>query len=287
VAGVAYALSQTGGGGTPTSSPSPTATPVPEVVGQTQEAAETALTDAGLTSTVVQAPSDDQPAGTVVSSDPVAGTSAVLGSAVALTVSSGPSAVTVPGLAGSSQDQAREQLAQAGLTVGSVETTDEDPKADKGSVVRTDPGADASVAPGTAVKLFVASGQVTVPELVGQARDAARAQLNALGLQVNIDTQESSDASPGQVLSQSVTEGSTVDVGSEVDLVVASAPPASPSPSSSSPTSDSPSPSPSASSPDPSDSPTSTAAAGAPGNGNGGGNGNGKGNGNGGGKGDG
>ncbi|NIZ90748.1 Stk1 family PASTA domain-containing Ser/Thr kinase [Kineococcus rubinsiae] len=288
VGGVAYALSQTGGGGTPTSTPSPTATPVPEVVGQTQEAAETALTDAGLTSTVVQAPSDDQPAGTVVSSDPAAGTSAVLGSAVALTVSSGPSAVTVPGLAGSTQDQAREQLAQAGLTVGSVETTDEDPKADKGSVVRTDPGADASVAPGTPVKLFVASGQVTVPELVGQARDAARAQLNALGLQVNIDTRESSDASPGQVLSQSVTEGSTVDVGSEVDLVVASAPPSTPSPSTSSPTS-SPTASPSASSPDPTDSPTSTAAAGAPGNGNGNGkgNGNGNGNGNGGGKGDG
>jgi len=291
VAAAAYALSHTGAGRPSSSaSPTPTATPVPDVVGRTQQEAQTALTDAGLTSTVVQAPDDTQPQGTVTGTDPAAGTSAVLGTAVTLTVSSGPSAVTVPDVTGRTQDQAREQLTQAGLTVGTVETTDEAPNADKGSVVRTDPGPDASAAPGTAVKLYVASGQVVVPDLVGQAREAARAQLNKLGLQVNIDTEESSDASPGQVLSQSVTKGSTVDVGSEVDLVVASAPPSpTSSPTSSEPT-DSPTSSPTDSS-TPTDSPTTQAAAvtspadgggtGGNGRGNGGGNGRGNGGGNG------
>ncbi|NAZ82581.1 Stk1 family PASTA domain-containing Ser/Thr kinase [Kineococcus sp. R8] len=284
VGAAAWAISQQDPGrGSATPSASPTAAPVPDVVGRTQQEAEAALQGVGLSSTVVQAASEDQPLGVVISTDPTAGTPALFSAPVTLTVSSGPAAVTVPDLTGSTQAQAREELSQAGLTVGPVETTDENPQADRGTVVRTDPGADASAAPGTPVTLYVASGQVTVPELVGQAVDAARAQLNELGLQANVTSEESSDASPGQVLSQSVSGNAKVDVGTPVDLVVASAP-ASPSPSPSSPTS-SPSPSGSPSdSPSPSESPTGQAAGG--GNGGGNGNGNGNGNGRGGGNGD-
>ena len=74
---------------------------VPEVVGLSQAAAETAITDALLTvGTVSTANSDSVPAGDVISQDPAALTSVPSGSAVDLVVSSGPA----PAGTGSSQD---------------------------------------------------------------------------------------------------------------------------------------------------------------------------------------
>ena len=72
--------------------PAPTATPaaVPDVVGSSQAAAESQLTDAGFTVVVTQAESDTVPAGSVVSQDPQAGVVATQGSKVRIVVSSGP-----------------------------------------------------------------------------------------------------------------------------------------------------------------------------------------------------
>jgi len=67
---------------------------VPNVVGLTQAAAQTAITGAGLTvGTVTTASSATVPAGSVISQNPAAGASAAPGSAVALVVSSGAAAV--------------------------------------------------------------------------------------------------------------------------------------------------------------------------------------------------
>jgi hypothetical protein len=64
---------------------------VPNVVGLTQAAAQTALTNAGLTvGTVTTSPSETVPAGNVISQTPAAEASTTLGSAVALVISSGP-----------------------------------------------------------------------------------------------------------------------------------------------------------------------------------------------------
>jgi len=64
---------------------------VPNVVGQTQAAATTAITGAGLVvGTVTTASSSTVPSGSVISESPVAGTQVNLGSAVNLVVSSGP-----------------------------------------------------------------------------------------------------------------------------------------------------------------------------------------------------
>ena len=69
--------------------PPPSAT-VPNVTGLGQAAAETAITDAGLTvGTVSEASSDTVPAGNVISQSPAAGSSVSNGSAVDLVVSTG------------------------------------------------------------------------------------------------------------------------------------------------------------------------------------------------------
>jgi VWFA-related protein len=65
---------------------------VPNVVNQTQAAATTTLTGAGLAvGAVSQASSATVPSGSVISQNPAAGTSVAAGSAVALVVSTGPS----------------------------------------------------------------------------------------------------------------------------------------------------------------------------------------------------
>ena len=65
---------------------------VPNVVGLASADAETAITDAGLTFTVVEEISDTVPLGDVIAQDPVGGTNVTPGSDVTLTVSSSPTA---------------------------------------------------------------------------------------------------------------------------------------------------------------------------------------------------
>ena len=74
---------------------------VPDVVGQTQAAATTAINNAGLVvGTVTTAPSATVAPGSVISQDPSAGAGVASGSAVSLVVSTG---VTVPDVVGQTQ----------------------------------------------------------------------------------------------------------------------------------------------------------------------------------------
>ncbi|MGY1681405.1 Stk1 family PASTA domain-containing Ser/Thr kinase [Geodermatophilus sp. SYSU D01176] len=63
---------------------------VPDVTGQQQAAATQALRDAGFTNVTPEQVESDQPAGTVVATDPSAGEQASAGDAITLEVSSGP-----------------------------------------------------------------------------------------------------------------------------------------------------------------------------------------------------
>src|SRR5204862_1233670 len=80
---------------------------VPNVVGQAQVAAASAITGAGLTvGTVTQQSSSTVAAGSVISESPTAGTRVAIGSAVSLVVSSGappPAQVAVPNVVGQAQ----------------------------------------------------------------------------------------------------------------------------------------------------------------------------------------
>jgi serine/threonine protein kinase/beta-lactam-binding protein with PASTA domain len=288
IGGVGWALSDRGSGGSgdPTTTSTPAAVPVPDLVNSTQADAEAQLEAVGLTASVTQAADDTVAAGNVISTDPQSGVPVAAGTVVALTVSTGPDALEVPDVTGRTQEQARAQLTAAGFTVGDVSTQD-DPSVDRGEVISTDPAAGSSQPKGTAIAITVASGQVTVPDVTGKSLDDAVAQLRGLGFTTNSATATAAtDADPGTVVSQDLSPDTKVDVGSPINLVVAPDRPATPSPT----------PTPT-DSPTATDSPTSTAAtsgaaargssagqtaAGTPsGNGNGKGNGDGKNNGNG------
>jgi len=121
----------------------------------TKTNAEGILQSAGLQSAVVYRTSTAQ-SGTVLSTNPTSGTTVNAGATVTLTVSSGPANVTVPSLVGLSQLAAGQTLGNEGLTVGNISS--QASQYPPGVVVASNPGAGASVPPGSSVDISVSSG---------------------------------------------------------------------------------------------------------------------------------
>ena len=189
---------------------------VPTLAGSTREAATSALAAVGLRVGEVTEEFSAEPLGTVLRSDPEVGASLRPGTAVALVVSKGVEQLPVPDVRGQERAAAEAALAEAGFTTTVTEAFDEQVEA--GRVVDQSPSSGIA-GRGSAVALVVSRGPdlQTVPGgLVGSSVDSARAQLEALGLDVTVR----SIPGPGTVRSVSPGEGSRVRKGSEVTLFV-------------------------------------------------------------------
>jgi beta-lactam-binding protein with PASTA domain len=198
---------------------------VPNVVGQTQAAATSAITATGLTvGMVTSASSATVAAGSVIGVSPAAGSSAAWGSAVNLVLSSGPVVVSVPNVVGLTQAAATSAIAAAGLTLGTV-TTASSATVAVGRVVNESPAAGTSVSAGSAVNLVVSSGPapVNVPNVVGQTQAAAASAIAAGGLTLGTVTlAPSATVAAGRVISESPAAGASAAAGSAVNFVVSS-----------------------------------------------------------------
>jgi serine/threonine-protein kinase len=132
-------------------------TTVPSGITNTDvNSAESALKQAGLQYTVKYQTNNAQQ-GQVLSSDPASGASINQGAAVTLIVSSGPSNVTVPSVAGLNQAAAGNVLGNRGLGVSGT-TSQPSSQYQAGLVISSDPGAGSPVAPNSSVTLIVSSG---------------------------------------------------------------------------------------------------------------------------------
>lgn len=199
-------------------------TAVPNVVGDTQPAATSALTAAGfvLGAVTMQGSTTVAP-GFVISQDPAAGASVESGSAVNLVVSSG---VAVPNVVGVPLAMASNELTSAGLATGSI-TQQYSGTVAPGTVISESPSAGSSVAGGAPVDLVVSQGAapVEVPNLLGDSQAAAAAALSSASLSLGtVGQQASSSVPPGEVLSQSPAAGDSVSVGSVVNVILSSGP---------------------------------------------------------------
>src|SRR4051812_2551246 len=172
---------------------------VPQLVGRTVAEAQAALKQAGLTAgSSTEQPSDEVPDGAVISADPTDGAQVPPGTQVDLVVSSGPDTVDVPELAGRPQAEAERALEDAGLAVGDVSKVESTDRA-KGEVVSSDPAAGDAVPPATKIDLEVASGKVTVPNVVGLSLVDATAALTEAKLTVDGTTYRDSTQPPNTV----------------------------------------------------------------------------------------
>jgi hypothetical protein len=154
---------------------------VPNVVGDTQAAATTAIAGAGLAvGTVTQASSATVASGSVLSQTPAAGSSAASGASVALVVSSGPPPAAVPNVVGDTQAAATSALTGAGLKLGTL-TQATSATVAAGEVISENPTAGTSVASGSAVALVISSGPPTFTVggiLIGLSANASLQILN-------------------------------------------------------------------------------------------------------------
>ena len=192
---------------------------VPDVVGQPQAAATTAITGAGLVlGTVTTASSSTVPIGNVISESPAAGTPVNGGTAVNVVVSSG---VAVPNVVGATQAAATTAITGAGLVLGTV-TTASSSTVPIGNVISESPAAGTPVNGGTAVNVVVSSG-VAVPNVVGATQAAATTAITGAGLVLGTVTTASSSTVPiGNVISESPAAGTPVNGGTAVNVVVSS-----------------------------------------------------------------
>ena len=202
-------------------------TTTPAVLGLDQEAATAKLTEAGLVAAVGDPVfSETVPAGKVFATDPEPTQRIREGGTVTLTLSKGPERFEVPNVVGKTQAQAEAALSSAGLAVGEVSKEYSD-TVKAGDVIRSNPKAGASLRAETAVRLAVSKGPqpVTMPNVVGQESTAAQATLLGLGLKPKVTGEKFSNKVPaGSVLTQSEKSGTTVDKGSQIDLVISKGP---------------------------------------------------------------
>ena len=132
-------------------------TRVPYVIGQSQQQAATALTDAHLDA-VFQPVDSDQPKGTVVSTNPPANTQVPQGSPVNVYVSKGPQ--KVPDVVGMQQSDAESTLRDAGFVPVPVTSASDKPQ---GEVIQQIPGAGSPQNQGTQVTIVISSGPTERP----------------------------------------------------------------------------------------------------------------------------
>jgi serine/threonine-protein kinase len=208
---------------------------VPDVTGLTVQEAERELEAVGLRlGEQQQENSDTVPEGNIIDQSPVDGAELEEGKPVDVTVSAGVEETTVPSLVGLSLDEASQVLREAGLKLG--DRTEVPSEEERGTVIRVNPKEGETVPVGSAVDVRYASGNNRVPDVTGMSEGEASGTLQDAGFQVTTTQQETADAEPGTVVSQSPGARETARLGSTVTIVVATAPPTPTAPESPTPT---------------------------------------------------
>ena len=207
-----------------------TSTEVPSVTGNQLSVAISLLQQDGFEVGEVDRVERDAPVNTVLEQDPGASPpDADLDCAflsffcskpeVTLTVSAGPGAAKVPGVAGLEQDAALERLRDAGFAP-QLRTVNSE-RVDAGLVIRSDPSGGTTLTRGSPVTVFVSLGvkQVKVPVLVGTQRSVAVQRIRGRGLTPSV-SEEENPAPAGEVIRQSPSAGSEVEPGTTIEIVV-------------------------------------------------------------------
>jgi serine/threonine-protein kinase len=233
---------------------------VPDVTGLPLTEAEQKLKASGFKVEVKRVASS-RTKGTVISQEPVAGVTAVSGTTVKLTVSSGVKPVVVPRVVGQTQGEAVAALTKLGLQPDLQNVPSDKPA---GTVVGQNPPAGKEVDKGSKIVLNVSTGtgpstttsatttsatttttattapsttttaatSVRVPRIVGLAQTPALRRLNALGLRPIVVYVRASQPA-NRVIAESPVPGKTLRAGSRVRVTVSAGP--SPQPATSVP----------------------------------------------------
>ncbi len=193
---------------------------VPRLAGATEEKATAQLRAAGFDVTVADRRfSEKVPAGAVVRTDPVGGSSAGAGSTIGLVLSLGPERYEIPEVRNLSVAEASAALSATNLRVAGERRRFHD-TIPAGTVIGTSPPAGRDVKRRTPVALLISRGPapVDVPDVTGLPTDDAVAALADLGLAASVD--ESIVTPLGRVYEQNPAPGTRVTAGTSVTLSI-------------------------------------------------------------------
>ncbi len=189
---------------------------VADVAGDTFDDGRQTLVEQELSVSRVDRASAETPEGSIIGTEPDAGSTVSAGQNVRVYVSSGAREVTVPSLASKSEQDAIQTIRLQGLTYGES-TRVNSPSVPKDAVISSDPPAGTpNVEAGTVVNLVVSTGTVEVPDLRGQLVSDAQAILQGGDLLL-VPSLVSDTGCTGQtVTAQSIVgvqpQGSTVEL---------------------------------------------------------------------------
>jgi len=200
----------------------PTLVRVPNVVGQTADAAQEALEAAGF-DVARASEASERPVDEVIKQDPPADEQAEEGSRVTITLSAGPETAAVPDVTGRTVDEASQALIEAGFVPS--QQPEENADVEENIVIRTDPAANAQAAVGSTVTVFYSSGPNTIPipDVRGQSENDARNTLSGAGF-TNVQAQQeaSNDVQQGQVIRTDPPAGQQAAADATITLFVSS-----------------------------------------------------------------
>lgn len=201
--------------------------PMVNVVGLYKTAAEEELKKAGFTAYTIETATDDKvEEGYVISQSVDEGTAIPADEKIVITISEGKEDVEVPDVRGYSDDQATTLLTEAGFVV--THGYEYDDTVEKNKVISQSPEGKTMQKSGSTVKIIISNGkeveEVEVPNLVGKSESKAANLLENAGLSGKVSHANSDEVKKGQVISQDVSAGSSVEKGSTVGYVISDGP---------------------------------------------------------------
>jgi beta-lactam-binding protein with PASTA domain len=174
---------------------------VPDVAGSTYSSAAGALEEAGLVPLERDEASTSVAEGLVLRTNPGPGENVASKTEVDVFVSSGPPEVQVPNILNQDEGTATANLQAAGLTVGEV-VRQSSPTVPDGVVMQSEPAASQQVDKGSAVKLILSNGKVSMPDVLGQPLSDAQKLLEESQLVVTTRRDPSCGRADGSPVSQ-------------------------------------------------------------------------------------
>jgi beta-lactam-binding protein with PASTA domain len=200
-------------------------TSAPGVINLGVAAATEKAEEAGLELEVAEREfSETVQAGSVISTDPAAGSRIVEGGTIEAVVSRGPERYAVPKLRGKKLTEVEGILEERNLVLGKVDRVFSE-TVERGVVMSSAPTAGTELQPGSEVAVTVSRGRepLEVRDFTGKAADRAQERLTATGFEVEVTEENSADVPEGRVISQNPTEG-TGFRGDVITLVVSEGP---------------------------------------------------------------
>ncbi len=202
---------------------------VPDVSGKSQDEARDELEELGFVvkvSTEFET-SEEFDQDEVIRTTPSAGEEVAKGSEITLIISSGEDKPEIPNLLGKTKKEAGRILNDLGINFTTEEVYNDSYKA--GQVCYQSKKAGTRVESGSSITLQISKGKkpeekATVPPVIGNTLNTAKSLISSAGLTTGSVKYEYSSKEAGTVISVSPGEGSSVSLGTKINLVVSKGP---------------------------------------------------------------